>query len=161
MKKTLAIVLFLFASPALADFNDGVVAYAMRQYDKAFQTFLPLAQTSNHALSQYYLGMMYLNGQGVSQDHKEAGKWFLNAAQQGVPQAQFRLGEMYVSGKGVPLDFEQAYAWFGVASHQSHAKATDAMKGAAEKLSPDELTEAKKLAAELIGKYGKQAEDTQ
>jgi TPR repeat protein len=161
MKKTLAIVLILFASQALADFNDGVVAYAMRQYDKAFQTFLPLAQTSNHALSQYYLGMMYLNGQGVSQDYKEAGKWFLNASQQGVSQAQYRLGEMYANGKGLPQDFEQAFAWFSVASHQNHAKATESVENASGKLSPDELAEAKKLADELISKYGKQADKTQ
>jgi len=160
MKKLFAAILMLFTSHALADFNDGVVAHAMGQYDKAFQILLPLAQTSNHALAQYYLGVMYSNGQGVPQDFKEAGKWFLSAAQQGTPQAQFRLGELYASGKGMPQDFEQAYAWFSVASHLGHSKAVESMKAASEKLSPEEIMEAKRLADEFIGKYGKKPEES-
>ena len=160
MKKLFAAILLLFTSHALADFNDGVVAHAMGQYDKALQTLLPLAQTSNHALAQYYLGIMYSNGQGVPQDFKEASKWFHNAAQQGTAQAQFRLGELYASGKGVPQDFEQAYAWFSVASHLGHSKAAESLKAASEKLSPDEITEAKRLADEFISKYGQKPENT-
>ena len=34
--------------------------------------------------SQYILGFMYNNGQGVPQDHAEAVKWFRLAAEQGT-----------------------------------------------------------------------------
>ena len=57
---------------AKADFNDGVVALSMGQYDQALQTFLPLAETSDHAYAQYFLGRMYADGRGVEQDKAKA-----------------------------------------------------------------------------------------
>ncbi|MEM6998969.1 MAG: sel1 repeat family protein, partial [Pseudomonadota bacterium] len=66
-------LLFIFILPILsmnvrADFNDGVVTYLMGDYDKAFTTMQSLAETSDHGFAQYYLGMMYMKGQGVEQD---------------------------------------------------------------------------------------------
>jgi hypothetical protein len=150
--------LLLASATVRADFNDGVVAHLKGDYAQALQTMLPLAQTANHPLAQYYLGIMYFNGQGVEQDLQEAGKWFDTAARQGVSQAQYRLGEMYAAGKGVPQDFERAYAWLSVASHLGHTPAAAALKTYAEKLSTSELAQAQKLSDEYIQSYGKKPE---
>ena len=55
-KHLLALLLCLHTGVAYADFNDGVVALMEGKYDKALQVFLPLAQTSEHAFAQYFLG---------------------------------------------------------------------------------------------------------
>lgn len=153
--RILLLLLAAIAMPCWAEFEEAAVAYAMGKYSEALQTFLPLAQTANHPLAQYYLGIMHSQGQGVKQDDKEAAKWFTSAAQQGVPQAQIKLGEMYMEGKGgLPKDNEQAYAWFTVADHMGHKKAQPALATASQKLSPEELGAAKKLGEEYIKKYG-------
>ena len=44
--------------------------------------------------AQFRLGVMYDEGQGVSQDQQEAVKWFHLAADLGYVSAQFRLAVM-------------------------------------------------------------------
>ena len=76
MKKVYLVFLFMLLgiNTARADFNDGVVAYLMGDYEKAYNTMVSLAKTDEKdGLAQYYLGMMYLKGQGVAQDYEEAG----------------------------------------------------------------------------------------
>ena len=47
------------SNAARADFNDGVIAYVMNDYEKAFTTMQSLAETSDHGYAQYYMGVMY------------------------------------------------------------------------------------------------------
>lgn len=160
MKKSIAVLfLCLIASlPLRADFNDGVVAYLMGQYKKAYSTMRSLAESSDHAYAQYYVGMMHLNGQGVEQDYEEAGRWFRKASEQSIPQAQYKLGLLYMNGQGLPQDYEFAYSWFRVGATHGHNKSIQAIAGAREKLSDEELKEAEKLSAEYITKYGPKEE---
>ena len=51
---------------------------------------------------------MYKEGQGVTQDYKEAFKWFEKSANQGDIFAQNNLGEMYNQGQGIEVDKEKA-----------------------------------------------------
>ena len=150
----LAFVLVVTAGPARADFNDGVVALMSGNYDTALATFVPLAEASDHAYAQYFLGRMYAVGQGVEQDLETAAGWYRKAAEKGVGDAQYRLGTLYERGKGVPGDLEYAYGWYSVAAHVGNAKGADALKKVAAKLSDTERTEAKKLSRNLIEKYG-------
>ncbi len=46
------------------------------------------------AEAQYQLGRMYDNGQGVTQDYKEAAKWYRMAAEQGNSMAQNSIGSI-------------------------------------------------------------------
>jgi len=75
------------------------------------------------AEAQYNLGEMYYNGEGVSQNDKEAVKWYLKAAEQGHAKAQFNLGLMYDIGKGVSQDYKEAVKWYSKAVRQGHAEA--------------------------------------
>ena len=52
-----------------------------------YQTILKKAKQGN-AESRYTLGTMYELGEGVSEDDKEAFKWFSLAASQGYAKAQ-------------------------------------------------------------------------
>ena len=154
LSTVLLICLAILATPARADFNDGVVAYLMGDYDKAYATMRSLADTADHAYAQYYLGMMYLQGQGVTQSYEEAANWFMKSAEHGIPQAQYHLGDLYMKGQGLPRDYEYAYAWFSAGAAQKHQKSVEAVELARKQLSPEELQQADKLAAKYIEQYG-------
>lgn len=157
MKKINLILILVFSiitTPAYADFNDGVVAYVTGDYDKSFKTMRSLAETSNHGYAQYYLGMMYMKGQGVDQDYKNASDWFRKASENSIPQAQYKLGDLYFKGRGVPKDFEFAYIWFSVGATHDHKLSKSAIDKAKQKLSAEELVEADKLIARYSKKYG-------
>ena len=86
MKKiALAILaLMLTATPVYADdfldlFEDG-----QRQ---AFEKWKPLAEQGD-AEAQFHLGEKYDTGLGVTQDDKEAVKWYRLSAEQGYAKAQ-------------------------------------------------------------------------
>jgi len=153
-----AIILLLSTQIARADFNDGVVAYLMGDYETAYNTMISLAKTSDDGLSQYYLGVMYMKGQGVEQDYEEASKWLRGAAEKGVPQAQYKLATLYTEGQGVPQDYEYAYIWYSVGAAHKHQLSLNAVDGAKEKLSPEELKEADKVITEYIEEYGPKEE---
>jgi TPR repeat protein len=155
-----AIPLLLIVVGARADFNDGVAAFVAGNYEQALKTFVPLAETSDHALAQYFIGRIYSDGRGVTKNPAEAAKWFRKAAEKGIQEAQFRLGGMYERGEGVPQDMEYAYGWYSVAAHLGNAKAISAQQAATARLGPDELRAAKTLADDLIAKYGKAAPET-
>ena len=70
-------------------------------------SFKPLAE-QGQAEAQFYLGLIYYMGQGISEDYAEAFKWFRKAADQGLAQAQNNLGIMYETGQGVPKDYKEA-----------------------------------------------------
>jgi hypothetical protein len=66
---------------------------------------------------------MYENGRGVTQDYKQAVKWYTKAAEQGDAKAQHNLALMYDIGQGVPQDYKQAVKWYTKAAEQGHAGA--------------------------------------
>ena len=148
------VVLSIAAVSARADFNDGVVAYSMGEYQTAYNTMRSLAETADHGYAQYYVGMMYLNGQGVEQSFEDAGAWFLKAAEHSIPQAQFKLGQLYFNGQGLPRDYERAYAWYRAGAAHKHTRSLEALTEAKSRLSAEELREAEKLAEQLVRDYG-------
>ena len=138
---------------AWADFNDAVIAYIQGDYQRAFQLFYPLAESTEDPYAMYYLGMMYLQGQGIDRDTKVAAKWLRLAAEKGSPQAQYQIGMLYSTGNGLPRDHEQAYAWFQVSARQQHDPSSKALQQTKQKLSAEELAQAESLAREYIIKY--------
>ena len=108
---------------ALADaLKDGVVAWSKRDYKTALEKLKPLANKGN-AKAQYVVGLMYLSGNRVIQDDKEAVRWFTLAAEQGSANAQNNLGLMYSNGQGVEQDYKQAVRWYTRAAEQGVADA--------------------------------------
>ena len=81
------------------DITGGLKAYRRGDYAGAFRKFAPLAERGN-VKAQYYIGYMYLNGEGVPADFKEAFKWLGRAAAAGNSKALFHLGFMYYAGLG-------------------------------------------------------------
>ena len=76
-----------------------------------------------YASAQNELGVMYANGEQVTQDYEEAAKWYRKAAEQGHADAQNNLGKMYTEERGVDWDDVEAATWYRKAAEQGHADA--------------------------------------
>jgi len=91
---------------------------------------------------------MYAEGLGVPQDYGEALRWFWAAAEQGDASAQYYLGYMYANGLGVWRNTIQAYMWVTVSAAQGFENAEKGQEFLEEKMTPNEITEAQRLAQE-------------
>jgi len=79
---------------------------------------VPKLAEQGEAEAQYLLGNRYSIGYGVSQDYKEAVRWYQKAAEQGCANAQYNLGVAYSTGQGVPQDYKKAVKWYRKAAEQ-------------------------------------------
>jgi TPR repeat protein len=79
--------------------------------DVAAARWFGLGAQQGDAMSQFNLGLMYSNGDGVAKDYVEAVNWYRRAAQQGDARTQVHFGIMYAQGTGVAQDSVHAYAW--------------------------------------------------
>ena len=87
-----------------------------------------LARAHNgDARAQFNVGMLYLKGEGVPQDYKEARFWIEKAARRGLADAQASLGALYRDGLGTSADLAQAMQWFEKAAQQGNADAQVSM----------------------------------
>lgn len=76
----------VLTSPAFADFEAGIQAYSNSNYGTAFQEFQASAGRGDPA-SQFMLGQLYQEGQGVRRDSVKAHMWYGLAAGQGQTKA--------------------------------------------------------------------------
>gem|GEM_PF-1856880 len=58
------------------------------------------------------LGVLYLEGKGVSQDIEEGLKWLNASAEMGDANACFQLGMIYYDGRLAERDYEKALDWY-------------------------------------------------
>jgi len=86
---------------------------------------------------------MYLNGEGIAANYKEAARWFTMAAKQNDVQAQYFLGNMYITGAGVVRDPSRAYFWLSVAYAQGAEQAAVQIKQLEGALSNQQLASIK------------------
>ena len=105
------ILSFLFSSSVFADFQAGMDAYQAGDYATALKEFRPLAEQGD-ADAQFNLGVMYEDGQGVTQDYKKALKWYRLAAEQGDATAWHQLGVMHHYGWGVKTNYKEALRFY-------------------------------------------------
>jgi uncharacterized protein len=105
-----------------ADYQKGLEAAQRGDFATALREWHPLAEQGN-ADAQYNLGVMYRKGEGVTQNDKEAVKWYRLAAEQGNVRAQFNLGLMHHNGDGVVQDYKEAVKLYRLAAEQVHATA--------------------------------------
>jgi hypothetical protein len=100
------------------------------------------------AKAQKSIGDSYANGWGVTQNYTEAMNWYRKAANQNYADAQFQIGEMYEYGRGMKQDSAQAYMWYSLAVAAGGQFVDGRLKILAEKMTPQEIAEGKRLASE-------------
>ncbi len=119
----IATILSLCSSVVRADgIEDAVEAYQKGNYAQVLELLRPLA-AQGIATAQNYLGWMYDEGKGVTQNYQEAAKWYRLAAKKRITTAQNNLGWMYDQGKGVTQDYKEAIKWYRLAAEQGYATA--------------------------------------
>ena len=79
--------------------------------------------TKGHSSAQFYLGLSYDKGEGVTEDDIVAVGWYNRAADQGNVKAQYNLGVMHATGQGVPQYYAAAAEWFRKAAEQGDVRA--------------------------------------
>jgi hypothetical protein len=107
----------------------------------------PMAERG-YAGAQYNMGVVYANGQGVPQDYVEAAKWYRLAADQGLAVAQYTVGLMYSNGQGLPRDYVRAHMWLNLSAKKETENAERNRDLVAQRMSPEQIAEAEKLARE-------------
>ena len=81
------------------------------RHDEAFSLYKQLAD-QGHAKAQFNLGVMYDQGQYVTQNYALAVSWYRKAAEQDNANAQYNLALKYKIGQGVAQDETQAAYWY-------------------------------------------------
>ena len=143
----LVLAIVCLAVAACDDIQAGVDAYLRRDYATALHEWRPLAEQGN-ARAQYYLGVLYSNGQGVPKDYVQAWQWYEKAAAQGIARAQYSLGTLYSNGDGVPQDFVQAHKWYSLAGANGNKNAATRRDALVKRMTPAQIDEAQRLARE-------------
>lgn len=101
--------------------------------------------------SAFNLGKMYEYGITVKQNDNRAAAWYRKAAEMGDPSSQFESSVMYYQGRGVPQDRVEAAMWWTLAMSAGGELAErwrPSVESAAGKLTPEEIAEGKRRAAE-------------
>ena len=109
--KALGIALLLvlcLSQPAWCGDIEGIAAYNRGDYATAFKELKPLAEQGN-AAAQYFIGQMYANDYGVSQDYEKALYWHEKAAAQDDIYAQIMLADLYLRTE--IQDYKKAAYW--------------------------------------------------
>jgi uncharacterized protein len=91
--------------------------------------------------AQYHLGRMYLDGQGIPKDTKQAVRWLSLAAGKGQYQAQAVFGALLFKGQYVPRDAARGLMWLTLARDAAPPEETwivDLYNAAAKQSSEDE-----------------------
>ncbi|WP_052444445.1 caspase family protein [Flammeovirga sp. OC4] len=99
-----------------------------KKYTSLEETLSEFEQLKKQAIlgdqkAQYRLGNIYSKGKEVTQDYKEALKWYRLSAEQGYPIAQWNLSYMYQKGQGVSQDYKEAVKWCRLSAEQGFSTA--------------------------------------
>ena len=114
----LAILFFAGAAPA----QKNIAPQSVGDDKAAYRTIKKLAENGD-ALSQNWLGQMYVDGSGVEKNLAEAIKWFEKSATQGYTPAHINLAWIYSEGIGIKKDLKKAASWYEKAAKLGDVKA--------------------------------------
>ncbi|HCK80058.1 MAG TPA: sel1 repeat family protein [Candidatus Competibacteraceae bacterium] len=103
--------------------------------------------------AQFNLGVLYEDGAGVVQSDVAAAYWYRLAAYQGHTMAQNNLGILFANGRGMSRDPVAAYAWYALAAKHRNLKARSNRDRLAGLLTPQQLAEGERMAAEFEKRY--------
>ncbi|KAG0254926.1 hypothetical protein DFQ27_006576, partial [Actinomortierella ambigua] len=87
----------------------------------------PLLEKANadDVEAQLALAEIYQGGLGVDQNHTEAFKWYLRAAELGSTLGQYMAGDCLMYGRGTSVNHERVAYWMQLAADNGHPRAQD------------------------------------
>lgn len=153
MKKIAAALALTFSlSVQAADMQDGIQAFAAGDYDTAMKVYRELADQGD-ARGVFWMGYLNHYGHGVKKDQVEAYRLFLKSAGMGDVKARQYLGIMTQKGEGTPVNLVTAHMWYSLFyrdtdNNRDRPYTRDTLNKMERKMSPEDIAQAKKLAAE-------------
>jgi TPR repeat protein len=151
LKEQVANLLRGHAIDVVGLFKEGLAAYQTTSPDKAEAAKLfQRAADRGHSGAQYYLGMIYEKGAGVTKDVATALNWYRQAATNGYAEASVTLGNFYSDGLEGKQDYAEAFVWYGVAAAQGNRLAEVFRKSMQRKLTAEELAVAQKRVSVIL-----------
>ena len=117
-----ALLCLATAAPASADYSRGMNLWDRGKLTEAVAEFRRAAEAGD-ARAQDQLGILYEEGQGVTEDAVSAAFWYEKAALQGFAPAQMNLARLYRNGKGLAQDESKAVHWYTKAAESGLAVA--------------------------------------
>lgn len=123
-----------------------------RNQQKAFALYKQNAAAGDPH-SQRWVGLAYLDGDGVARDYSQALQWFLkvanneSASREDVSSAQSALAFLYSSAYGVERSHVLAYAWANLAAAGGREGAQKILLEIEKKMSSQEIREAQQLSS--------------
>jgi TPR repeat protein len=123
--------------------------------------------------TQFKLGKMFQQGQGVAQDDNKAARWICGAAEKGLSEArkscrkiassgnaaaQYRLGLLLREGKGILQDTFAAHMWLNIAAANGFSDAVRQRDKIAKLLSVEQREKSAERAKRCMGSDYKDCE---
>ena len=108
-------------------FLDGIKGtYVRPNPERAYDMFNYAASYFGDSNAQYNLARLYLDGNGVDADARQAARWFNLAAEKGHHAAQALLGDMLVNGAGgVSAQRVRGLMWLSLARDGAQGRKDD------------------------------------
>ena len=135
----------------LCKIDDFCIDENESNYKKAYEIFLDLYENDNDPRAAYAIGEYYDNHWVFWPNYKKAFKYYLFAAERGVPEAQYNVANMYEFGDGVKKDLGQSVRWYLQCNKSSLCGAgKEGIDDLIAELSSDELDYALSLVEDTI-----------
>jgi uncharacterized protein len=96
--------------------------FALAEYDLTDDVFDEVKYEKSPR-AEYTLGLMYLQGQGVAKNNKQALSWLKKSAEQGYSLALHRLGRIYLNDDVVKADPKVAIEYITAAATKGYSPA--------------------------------------
>ena len=96
----------------LCEIEDFCINNSYSNYKKAKNIFEELFKEHEDPRAAYALGEYYDDHWIFRRNYTKAAKYYLFAAERGVPEAQYNIGSMYERGDGIKKDIILAVRWY-------------------------------------------------
>ncbi len=134
----------------------GITNYIKPDAVHAYEMFNYAAIYFGDPDAQYHLGRMYLDGQGVGKNTKQAVRWLFAAANKGQYQAQAVFGALLFKGQSLARDAARGLMWLILARDAATLEETwitDLYDAATKQATADELEVASTMASKSRSRF--------
>lgn len=145
LKASCSIVGLLMCLSACSEPVDPYEAYENQKFEMAKEMLEPKVAEGNPK-AMTYLAAIYQ----IEREYSLAELLYLQAARKNYAPAQYNLGMLLHEGVEVDKNTEQAYGWLNLAAHQGHVKASEALTRLGSEITPNQIIQAKKWAANQL-----------
>lgn len=118
INKLMILIVLNFVLLEANDYSEGMKAYSVENYKKAYTYFLKASKKGNKD-AYFQLSIFYRKGKVVPKDIDKSIFFLEKAAEKGHKKAQYNLGNFYREGKVVQQDYRKALEYYNLSADQN------------------------------------------